>query len=97
MKFVRLLSRLALLSLAAAAFAALTESYGNSLHRPLPNPQWWTVRLQRPSAPQLRRFPEFVGEAVEFIVVAVVGRTVLRLRLSPPPRREEQPILLDLH
>jgi hypothetical protein len=97
MKFIRVLSRLALLSLAAAAFAALTGIYGGSVRPPLPNPQWRAGRLHRPSAPEFGKFPEFIGEGIVLAVFGVGGRIVFRLRLSPMSRSEGQPILLGLH
>jgi hypothetical protein len=97
MKLVRLLSRIALLSLAAAAFAGLTEILGGSVRTALPNPGWQAERAHRQSAPQVRYFfTEFAGELVLVAVFAAVGRIVLRLRLSPVSRSEGQPILLDL-
>jgi hypothetical protein len=97
MRFIRVLSRLALLSLIAAAFADLTSIYGGSVQSPLPDPQWRAGRDHRPSAPEVRLFPEFIGEGIIVAVFAVGGRIVLRLRLSPPSRSEGQPILLGLH
>lgn len=97
MKLVRLLSRLALLSLAAAAFVGLTGLYGSSVRLPLPNPHWQAARRHRPPAPHLSTFPEFVGEGVVLAVYAVAGRIVLRLRLSPVSPSEGQVILLNLH
>jgi hypothetical protein len=96
-KLVRVLSRLALLSLAAAAFVGLTGIYGGSVRPPLPNPRWQAERRHRPSAPHVSQFPEFVGEGVVLALYAVAGRIVFRLRLSPASRSEGQPILLDLH
>jgi hypothetical protein len=97
MKFVRVLSRLALLSLVAAAFAALTGIYGGSVRPPLPNPEWRAGRQHRPSAPEIGKFPEFIGEGMIVAIFAVAGRIVFRLRLSPASRSEGQPILLGLH
>ena len=97
MKFVRVISRLAPLSLAAAAFAGLTEIYGGSVPPPLPNPQWRAGRRHRPSAPEVGKFPELVGEGMVLAIYAVAGRIVLRLRLSPASRGEGQPILLGLY
>lgn len=97
MKFVRVLSHLALLSLAAAAFAVFTGIYGGSVRTPLPDPQWRAGRRHRPSAPELRKFPELVGEGMVLAIYAVAGRIVLRLRLSPASRSDGQPILLGLH
>ena len=91
------LSRIAILSLAAAMFVGLTGMLGDSMHPALPNPQWRAERAHRRSAPQARYITEFAGELVLVGVVAALGRVVLRLRLSPASRREGQPILLDLH
>lgn len=96
MRFIRVLSRLALLSLIAAAFAGLTGIYGGSVQSPLPDPQWRAGRDHRPSAPEVRLFPEFIGEGIIVAVFAVGGRIIFRLRLSPPSRTEGQPILLGL-
>jgi hypothetical protein len=97
MRFIRVLSRLAPLSLVAAAFAGLTGIYGGSVRSPLPDPQWRAGRDHRPSAPEVLLFPEFVGEGMIVAIFAVGGRIVFRLRLSPPPHSEGQPILLGLH
>jgi hypothetical protein len=97
MKFVRVLSRLALLSLAAGAFAALTGIYGASARSPLPDRQWRGGREHRPSGPEAGRFPELTGEDIVLATYAVAGRIVLRLRLSPASRSAGQPISLGLH
>jgi hypothetical protein len=97
MKLVRVLSRLALLSLAAAGFVGLTGIYGDSVRPPLPNPRWQAVGQHRPSAPEVDQFPEFVAAGVELALFAVAGRMVFRLRLSPVSRSEGQPILLNLN
>jgi hypothetical protein len=96
-KVVRVLSRLALLSLAAAACAGLTGIYGGSVPPPSLNPQWKAARAHRPSAPQVRQVSEFVGAGLVVAFFAVGGRVGLRLRLSPVSRREGQPTSLDLH
>jgi hypothetical protein len=95
-KLVRVLSRLALLSLAAAAFVGLTGIYGGSVRVPLPSPRWQEGRQHRPSAPEVGQFPEFVAAGVELALFAVAGRMIFRLRLSPVSRSEGQPILLNL-
>jgi hypothetical protein len=97
MKFVRVLSRLALLSLAAGAFAALTGIYGASARSPLPDRQWRGGREHRPSGPEAGRFPELTGEDIVLATYAVAGRILLRLRLSPASRSAGQPISLGLH
>jgi hypothetical protein len=95
-KQVRVLSQLACLSLAAAAFAGLTRIYAGSVRPPLPDPNFQAERLHRPSALQLNRFPEFVGDGMILALFALAGRIIFRLRLSPVPRRHG-PTLLNLH
>src|SRR6187399_2841246 len=51
-KFLRLLSRLALLSLAAAIFVGLTGMYGGSVHPSVPTLIGQAAREHRLSAPQ---------------------------------------------
>jgi hypothetical protein len=97
MKFIRVLSRLALLLLAAAAFAGLTRIYGGSVWPSSPDPQWRAGRRHRPSAPEVGQFPELIGEGMVVVIYAVAGRIVFRLRLSPASRNEGQPISLGLH
>jgi hypothetical protein len=97
MKLVRLLSRLALLSLATAAFVGLTGIYGGSVRPSLPSPRYRATHRHPPSAPQVSHFLEFVGAGIVLALFAVGGRTALRLRLSPAPRSEGQLILLGLH
>ena len=96
MKIVRVLARTAVIALVAAAFVALTQAYGRSIQVPLPDPGWRGERAHRPSVPELEKFPELVGEGLVVAIYAVAGRVVLRLRLSPAPRNEGQPILLRL-
>jgi hypothetical protein len=97
MKFFQVVSRLALLALATAAFVGLTAIYGRSAPSPLPDAIWREGRDHRPSAPEVAAFPEFVGEFMVLAIVGVGGRVVLRLRLSPASRSEGQLILLGLH
>jgi hypothetical protein len=96
-KLVRILSRLALLSVAAAAFVGLTEIYGGSGQAPMPDPSTQAERRHRPSAPHVNLFPEFIGEGMLLALYALGGRIVFRLRLSPVSRTEGRPISLDLH
>jgi hypothetical protein len=95
-KLVRVLSRLALLSLTAAAFAGLTEIYGSSVRYPLPDPIVQAERQHRPSEPKVSQFPEFIGYVLLFVFWAGIGRLGLRLRLSPMSRSEGQLNLLKL-
>jgi hypothetical protein len=97
MKAVRVLSRLALLSLAAAAFVGLTDIYGRSVRLPLRDPHDREVRGHRPSAPEASQFPEFLAEVITLAIYAVAGRVVFRLRLSPVSLSNRQPIVLNLH
>lgn len=98
MKFARILVRVALLLLAAAAFVGLTVLYGNSAHPSIASdPVWQNGRDHRPSGPQIGYVSEFVGEGLLLVFFAAAGRLVFRLRLNPVPHGEAQPILLDLH
>jgi hypothetical protein len=88
MNVVRMLSRLVLLSLAAAIFALLTSAYGKYVASPLPGQHHW--QLHRSLTPKISELPEFIGQAMLIAVCAVVGRVVFRLRLSSPSRREHR-------
>lgn len=97
MKTARVLARLGLLSLAAAAVIGLTQEYAGSLRPRFVNPYRQEMRLsRRPDAPQLSRFPSFFGEGVLLALIAVAGRLVFRLRLSDASRSDGRAILLDL-
>lgn len=96
MKFLRVLARVALLSLAAAAFTGLTEVSCRSVRPPAPDPVARAERQHRALEPRATQFPEFVGYVFMFVFWAAIGR-MLRLRLSPASRSEVQPILLNLH
>ncbi len=96
MKFVRVLSRIIVLLVAAAGFAGLTAMYGGSAPPPT-NPRLWAWREHRPSAPDLGRFPELIGEGIVVAIYAAAGRLIFRLRLSPRSRSKGAPISLGLH
>jgi hypothetical protein len=96
-KLVRVLSRLALLSLAAAVFVGLTGVYGGSVPPPVPGPRYQAKHRNPPASPQSSEFLGFVRAGVEVALFAVAGRIGLRLRLSPVPHNEGHPILLDLN
>ncbi len=96
MKLVRILLRLALLSLAAAAFAGLTWMYGNSVSPPSPDRGLQEWLQHRPSAPDAWKFLELVPGGAAVAIFAVAGRILFRLRLSPASRGEGQPISLGL-
>jgi hypothetical protein len=87
MKIVRMLARLALLSLVAAVFVLLTSEYGKYVASPLPGQHW---QLHRSLTPKISELPEFMGEGVLIALCAVVGRLAFRLRLSPPSRRQHR-------
>jgi hypothetical protein len=93
-KLIRVLLRLALLSLAAAAFIELTEVYGGSAPPLAPGPRFQSKHRYPRSAPQGGEFLGFVRAGVELAVFAMGGRIALRLRLSSVPHSERHPILL---
>jgi hypothetical protein len=90
------MSRIVILSLAAAAFAGLTQIYVRSVPSPLPGPNLQEERLHRPFAPQVLLFPEPIADGMVVAIYALAGRLLFRLRLSPNPRREGQSISLNL-
>jgi hypothetical protein len=94
---MRVLSRVALLSLAAVVFVGLTGMYGRSVRPSLPDRVGQAERQHRASQPRISQFPEFIGYVFLLLFFAGIGRIAFRLRLSPPPRNEGQPILLGLH
>jgi hypothetical protein len=96
MKLVRVLSQIALISLAAAAFVGLTGIYGDSRRPAFPSASWQAERGHRPSAPQVRYFPDVIGDGIVLAIFAFAGRIIFRLRLSPVSRNEGQLKLLDL-
>jgi hypothetical protein len=95
-KLLRVLSRIALLSLAAAGFVGLTGIYGSSARTPSPEPVAQAERQHRPSEPELSQFPEFIGYVFFLVFWAGIGRVGLRLRLSPASPNERQLISLNL-
>jgi hypothetical protein len=100
MKLVRVLSRLALLSLAAALFVVLTKIYGDSAPPPLPYPGFEKFQKKHrhpPPAPNAAEFTEFIRYGIAFAIFAVGGRLAFRLRLNPVPPSDGRPILLSLH
>jgi len=100
MSLVRVLSRLALLSLAAALFVVLTKTYGGSVPPPSPYPgieKFQKKHRHPPPTPNAAEFTEFIRYSLLFAVFAVGGRLAFRLRLNPPSPSEGQPILMGLH
>jgi hypothetical protein len=93
MKTVRVLSRLAILSLAAAAFTLLTLLCSRFVHTPSPTPHW---KLHRSLGPKISELPELFGEGIVIAVCTVAGRLVFRLRLTPPSPTAGQLISLSL-
>ena len=99
MKLVRVLARLALLSLAAALVVVLTKVYGDSAPPRLPYPgieKFQATHRHPPAAPNAARFPEFLRYSLAFAIFAVGGRLAFRLRLNPASPSDEQPIFLGL-
>ena len=96
MKVVRVMARLALLSLAAAAFVGLTDMYGRSVRLPLPDPHDRAVRGHRTSGPETGNFPEYLAEVITLAIYAGAGRIVFRLRLSPVSASSRQSVVLNL-
>jgi hypothetical protein len=96
MKLLRMLSRLALVSLAAAVFVGLTDLMEVQCGPPLPNSDWQEEQRHRPDAPDLSKFPEFIAGGMAVVLLTFVGRIFLRLRLSPVSHSEGQLISLDL-
>ena len=91
-----MLSRLAILSLAAAALVGLTQVYGGFARPPLPSPSWQYERLHHSFGPNIILLPECLGDLTVIAIYAVAGRLLLRLRLSSVPPKEGKPILLHL-
>jgi hypothetical protein len=96
MRLVRVLSRITLISLAAAAFVGLTGVYGNSRRSALPSASWQAEREHRPPAPQVGYFPDVIGDGIVLAIFAFAGRIIFRLRLSPASRIEGPMISLGL-
>src|SRR4249919_2964738 len=96
MKWIRVLSRVALISLAAAAFVGLTGIYGDSRRPGLPSASWQAERGHRPSAPQVMYFPDVIGDGIVLAIFAFAGRIIFRLRLSPVSRNEAPSMSLGL-
>jgi len=92
-----MLARIALLSMVAALFFWLTQVYAGSVRPPRFAGRYLRERRNnRPSEPQFGRFPSFFGEGLIVALIAVAGRIVFRLRLTPAPRNEDPMILLDV-
>lgn len=96
MKLVRVLSRLRLISLAAAAVVALTAIVGGAVRIPPPNARWQAQREQRRSGPQGGKFAEFIGAGGLVAFWTLAGRIAFRLRLAPESLGEGELILLGL-
>jgi hypothetical protein len=74
----------------------LTAVYGSSVRPPLRNPRYQAKHRYRPPAPQASQFFGFITAGIDVAIFAAAGR-VLRLRLTPAPRSEGSPIVLDLN
>ena len=97
MNVVRVLSRLALLSLAAAAIAGLTWFCGGFVRVTPPGARYQEYHRYPPRAPRGSEYPGLIRAVLEVALFAVGGRLALRMRLAPVPSSERQPILLDLN
>jgi len=82
---MKVLGRIAMIALAAAIFVGLTGMYADSI-RPHRNRHGETERRRRPSEPRLQSWTNFLGQFVVMALIAIGGRTVLRLRLIDPPK-----------
>jgi hypothetical protein len=78
---VKTLARIAKIGLAAAIVCALTGVYAETMPRRHPYGQE-KDRTIRPSAPDLSRLPNAMGQIVLVGLIAVGGRVILRLRLG---------------
>lgn len=107
MKLLRLLSRIAVLLLASAAFIGLTSIYHGSLHSVLPEAtikdlgpagfaRYQYETRHQPSAPRIGYFSDFAAYGMLLTIFALTGRILFGIRLNSPPRSEGKPILLDL-
>lgn len=83
---LRTLTRLLLLSLAAALCVLLTARLGAKVPAPSPAPRY---RMHRSLAPRITELPEFLGEALLLAACTTAGRLIFRLRLSPTPRKQQ--------
>jgi hypothetical protein len=97
MKLVRVLWRIALISLTAAVFVGLTAIYGDSVRPPLPYPRFQAAHRHPPPTPNLGEFAELIASGIALTLFAAGGRIALRLRLNPASPSEERAILLGLH
>ena len=96
MKLVRVLARLALLSLAAVAFVGLTNIYGGSLGQPSLTAHWKAVKAHRVSVPEISQVTDFLAACIVVAIYAIGGRLVFRLRLSAVSHSKGRLIRLDL-
>lgn len=77
---MKTVGRVALIAIAAAMLCWMTGAYaatGPGSHR-----YHERNRTVRPSEPDMRRLPNFVGQFVLVGLIAVGGRVILRLRLG---------------
>jgi hypothetical protein len=95
MRLMRVFLRLGGLSLAAGVVIILTWIYGGMRQSPSTDLQERTVRQNRPPWPDAVESLTILADGVELILYAVIGRTVLRLRLSPSSRSERELIRIN--
>jgi hypothetical protein len=77
----RIVSRIALLAMAAALLIGLTGIFAQSIPPPRVDQRRMRPR-RRPTGPQLSRVPGFLGQIALFSMITLAGRKVLGLRLS---------------
>ena len=84
---MKTLARMAMIALAAGLFVGITGVLANIQPSP-PRERFELERRRRPSEPQWNRLPSFAGEFLLIGMIAVAGRTILRLRLSANERSD---------
>lgn len=90
MRLMRVFLRLGGLLLAAGIVILLTWIYGGMRQSPSPGLHEREARQNRPPWPNAGESLTILGEGAVLILYAVIGRTVLRLRLSPPSPSERE-------
>ncbi len=81
---MKIVARVLLILVAAAVFVWLASLWAHGVYEPA---QGWGRISHRDRWPEMRRWAKFAGECVLFALLAVVGRVVLRLRLTERTQR----------
>jgi hypothetical protein len=79
---VKVLTRVAMIAVAAAVFVGLTWIYAGWIREPAPNPKRVLRERHRDAGARLAVFPKFVGQVGLVGLIALAGRKVLRVRLT---------------